>query len=214
MSIKIDLKIFLFGVLFLLTNQIEIYAVIMIFALLHELGHLCAGLALGFKPKSMGINPFGFQIEFKTKIEDYNKKIKKGNELCLKKIVIALAGPIVNLFIVIICLLINEKTIISKEIIIYSNILLVIFNLLPIYPLDGGRVLKQVVHIFKGKEEACKMLNAVSKITVILLTVMVSSLILYIHNIAFVLILPYLWYLALKTQKEYKIYKRALQILQ
>ena len=104
MSIKIDLKIFLFGVLFLLTNQIEIYAVIMIFALLHELGHLCAGLALGFKPKSMEINPFGFQIEFKTKIEDYNKKIKKGNELCLKKIVTALAAPLVNLFIVMICL--------------------------------------------------------------------------------------------------------------
>ena len=213
MSIKIDLKIFLFGVLFLLTNQIEIYALIMIFALLHELGHLCAGLILGFRLKSIGVNPLGFQIEFKTKTEDYNKKIKQGNELCLKKLVIALAGPLVNLFIILICFFINNKLIISKEIIIYSNILLAIFNLIPIYPLDGGRILKQVIHIFKGKEESYKKVNSVSKITVILLTIMVSISILYIHNIAFLLILLYLWYLVLKNQKEYNLYKKALNIL-
>ncbi len=40
MSIKIDLKIFLFVILFWLTSQIELYAVLMIFALIHELGHL------------------------------------------------------------------------------------------------------------------------------------------------------------------------------
>ena len=40
MSIKIDLKIFLFVILFWLTSQIEIYAILMIFALIHELGHL------------------------------------------------------------------------------------------------------------------------------------------------------------------------------
>ena len=214
MSIKIDLKIFLFGVLFLLTNQIEIYAVLMIFALLHEIGHLCAGLVLGFKPKSIGINPFGFQIEFKTQIEDYNKKIKQGNELCIKKLVVALAGPLINLFIILSCIFINEKTIIPKETIIYSNILLAVFNLLPIYPLDGGRMLKQIVHIFKGREEAYKKINAASKITVILLTITVSILILYIHNIAFVLILAYLWYLTLKNQKEYKTYMQALKILE
>ena len=212
MSIKLDLKIFLFGVLFLLTNQIEIYALLMLFALLHEIGHLCAGVLLGFKPKSIGVNPFGFQIEFKTKVEDYNKKIKKGNELCLKKMVIALAGPIVNLFIILICILINKEMLIAKDTIIYSNILLIIFNLLPIYPLDGGRILKQIVHIFKGKKEAYKRINIISKITVILLTVLVSILILYIHNIAFVLILAYLWYLTLKNEKEYKILNKMYQL--
>lgn len=213
MSIKIDLRIFLFGVLFFLTKQIEIYAILMFFALLHELGHLCAGLALGLKPKALEINPMGFSISFRTNVEDYNQKIKYGNEMCLKRIVIALAGPIVNIFIVLICLFLNHELVIPKENIIYSNILLAIFNLLPIYPLDGGRILKEVIYIYKGKKEAYKNVNTISKITIVLLTIVFSIIILYIHNIALIFILSYLWYLVIKCEKEYKLYIRTAELL-
>lgn len=213
MSIKIDLRIFLFGVLFFLTKQIEIYAILMFFALLHELGHLCAGIALGLKPKAIEINPMGFSISFKTNVEDYNQKIKYGNEMCLKRIVIALAGPIVNIFIVLICLVFNHELVIPKENIIYSNILLAIFNLLPIYPLDGGRILKEVIYIYKGKKEAYKNVNTISKITIVLLTIAFSIIILYIHNIALIFILSYLWYLVIKNEKEYKLYIRTAELL-
>ena len=212
MSIKIDLRIFLFGVLFFLTRQIEIYATIMFFAFLHELGHLCTGLALGFKPKIMKMTPFGFQIAFKTCIEDYNKKIKQGNELCIKRIIIYLSGPVMNLFLILSCLLGNIELMIPKDIIIYSNILLAIFNLLPIYPLDGGRILKEIVHIFKGRKIAYQKSNFISLATVIILTIITSILILYIHNIAFLIILAYLWYLVIRNQREYEIYEKTLEL--
>ena len=47
MRFRIDLKIFIFLVLFYFTKQIEIYALIMIFAIIHELGHLVAGILMG-----------------------------------------------------------------------------------------------------------------------------------------------------------------------
>ena len=169
------------------------------------------GLTLGFKPNNIKVNPFGFQIHFKVNTEDYNKKIKKGNELCVKKIVIALAGPAVNLIIAIICLLISMYYT-NIAIIVYTNLLLAIFNLLPIYPLDGGRILQEIVNIQKGKQEAYRITNSVSKITIIILTAIVSIVILYIHNIAFILILIYLWFLVIKNEKEYiiknKIYEQ------
>ena len=201
MSIKIDLRIFLFGVLFFWTKQIEIYATIMFFAFLHEIAHLCAGLALGFKPKTMKITPVGFQIAFKTKIEDYHKKI-----------VLYLAGPMINFLLILVCFLWKTELMIPKETIIYSNLLLAIFNLLPIYPLDGGRILKEVIHIFKGRKVAYQKSNLISFITVIVLTIMVSISILYIHNIAFLLILIYLWYLVIKSQKEYEIYEKTMEL--
>lgn len=52
MSIKINLKIFLFAVIFYLTKQIEIYAMLMIFAFFHEMGHLLCRHFYGVKAKN------------------------------------------------------------------------------------------------------------------------------------------------------------------
>lgn len=77
MQIKINLKIFLFFIIFIITKQIKIYAIIMLFALIHELGHLAMGIVLGFKPESISIIPTGFSIKFKADSTNYNTEIKK-----------------------------------------------------------------------------------------------------------------------------------------
>ena len=100
MKFKIDLKIFIFLIIFLLTRQIEVYATIMFFAIIHELGHLLAGVLLGMKPEKMEIKPYGISISFKILYDDYNQKIKQGNLLEIKKIIVALAGPITNAIII------------------------------------------------------------------------------------------------------------------
>ena len=115
MSIKVDLKIFLFAIVFWFTKQIKIYAILMILGLIHELGHMICGICLGLKPSSIKITPVGFQILFKNCVQDYNKKIKKGNEVCIKKIAIAFAGPLVNMFIAIIAFFMPQNMAISKE---------------------------------------------------------------------------------------------------
>lgn len=203
MRFKIDLKIFIFLIIFLFTRQIEVYATIMFFAIIHELGHLLAGLLLGMKPEKMEIKPYGISISFKILYEDYNKKVKQGNLLELKKIIVALAGPITN--VIIILLIWNiEMAIINKLLIIYSNILLILFNLLPIYPLDGGRIFKGILYILFGKRKAEKYTNNMSFACLLLLTLISSILVYYLKNISIFLIIVCLWIIYIKQDLIYR----------
>ena len=57
MQIKLNLQIFMFALFFFITKQIEVYFVFMLFAFLHEMGHMLIGIALGFKLKKLEILP-------------------------------------------------------------------------------------------------------------------------------------------------------------
>lgn len=210
MRFRIDLKIFLFAILFYFTKQIEVYSMVMLFAILHEFGHLLAGLLLGMKPEKMEIMPYGVSISFKLTPKDYNKKIKRGNQLELKKIIVALAGPITNVMIMIIVLQMNLNVVLSLMI-LYANLLLILFNLLPIYPLDGGRVIKGILHICLGKVKAEKYTNHISFVTLLVVTFISSIVIYQAENIAIFLIVLVVWGIFIREDRIYakknKIYK-------
>ena len=69
--------------------------------------------------------------------------------------------------------------------------------------MDGGRVLKEVLHIIFGKKKAYKVTYIISKTVLILLTMLSSIAILYIHNIAILIIIAYLWYLEIVEIRRY-----------
>jgi len=212
MRFRIDLRIFIFLILLYLTNQIEIYALIMCFAIIHELGHLLAGIVLGFRPNKIEINPFGVSIGFKVNLKDYNKKIKKANIIEEKKIFVAMAGPIVNLLIIFIANSLNIN-IYEKIMIIYSNLLLILFNILPILPLDGGRILKGILHINFGRDKAEKYTCNISFVLLIILTAISSIVILYFKNIAIFLAIIFLWILYMKEEKVYQNRKKIYELI-
>ena len=203
MRFKIDLKIFLFLIIFYFTKQIYLYALIMIFAFIHELGHLFAGVLTGMRPEKLEIKPYGVSVSFKLFPKDYNSKIGLGNRLEIKKIIIALAGPLTNALIILVVTMLEIEASL-KLLIIYSNILLIIFNLLPIYPLDGGRIIKSIVHIIFGKKDAEKYINNVSFISLIIITFISSILIYKLENIAIFLIVIVLWIMYLREDIKYK----------
>lgn len=212
MIFRIDLKIFLLLILFYFTNQIEIYTLIMIFAIIHELSHLFAGLVLKMKIKQITLMPVGLSIEFIIPYSDLNEKILKSNKLELKKMFIAIAGPLINIIIIFIVFFLNIKLEL-KHLIIYSNLLIAVFNLLPLYPLDGGRILKSVICLIKGKRKAESLINRISNIMFFLIIFIFSILIYYLKNFAILFVMIYLLYIVTKENKIYRMKMQMYKIL-
>lgn len=197
MKIKVDLKIFLIIILYILTKNIKVFAISFIFILLHELGHAITGIILGLKIKKININVFGLSIEF----ENY------GKERLNNKIIIDMAGPAINIITFIIAV------IFKNEEIAYINILLAIINLLPIYPLDGGRIVKNLLLKSHNYKQVVGYTEKISKDTLIIITAISSLVILYIKNFGIFLVIIYLWSIALKEWKKNQIIKRAFQAI-
>ena len=191
MRIRIDLKILIFLIIFYFTNQIRIYLIIMLFCFIHEIGHIIAGLILKMKPEKLEIMPFGLSSSFYIDFNDKNFNIKE--------IFVVLAGPLTSLALVILCRYINLISITTQEA-VYSNILILIFNLIPIYPLDGGRIIKRILQIKFGSIKSEKLINKISNITIIILTIISSIAIYYFENVAIFLVCIFLWIIALKEK--------------
>lgn len=200
MKIKINIQIFAIALVLILTKQIEVYAWLMLFALIHELAHMCAGLSLKLKTKALEVQAFGISIVFES-FENLEKN----------KIIIASAGPFINILIAILFSFIHIK---ASGIIVNTNVLLAILNLVPIYPLDGGRILHAIICLKNGKKIADEVVYKTSNALVIVMTALSSILILVYKNIGLFLIIAYLWVIVLKENKRYLLKKRINNVLE
>ena len=181
MRIRIDLKIFIFLILFYFTNQVRIYLIIMFFSIIHEIGHILTGLILKMKVEKLEVMPFGLSVAFYINFNDKYFKIKE--------ILVALAGPLTSL----------ALAIYIKNIeVVYSNILILLFNLIPLYPLDGGRIIKGILQIKLDSIKTKNIINKISYITMIIFTIISSIAVYYYKNVAIFLTCMFLWSITLR----------------
>ncbi len=110
--------------------------------LAHELGHATVAQRLGVKVRRITLLVFGGIAELETESETARAELR-----------IAVAGPVVSLVLGVVFLVLSGLAILLDQPAIeaplvylgVANLLLAIFNLVPGYPLDGGRILRAIV---------------------------------------------------------------------
>ncbi|MBO9729677.1 MAG: site-2 protease family protein [Chitinophaga sp.] len=126
--------------------------------LLHELGHALAAAKFGIHSNNIILLPIGGMIN-----------MEKIPEHPIQEVIISLSGPLVNLLISgILALFIRgnlfpwnaSQNMVAIQAdnflyyLYYANIVLAIFNLIPAFPMDGGRVLRGILALFTTSDKA------------------------------------------------------------
>jgi Zn-dependent protease/CBS domain-containing protein len=127
--------------------------------LLHEFAHAFVSARYGIRTLEIVMFPIGG-------ISRMQRRAKPGQEFW-----IALAGPVINVVIgaAIFWYLFSQRRIVNiyalneptdanlLERIALGNLILAAFNLLPAFPMDGGRMLRSVLSRFKTEDEATRI---------------------------------------------------------
>lgn len=120
---------------------------VILFSALHELGHLIALLICKGKPDRLVFAYYGIGLKHSSDLNDFSE------------LIFLSAGIVVNLFF---CIFNIKRDI---------NLALLIVNALPIYPLDGGRILKIILNAFFNLTISDMIFKAISVFIIILLII-------------------------------------------
>lgn len=142
--------------------------------LLHELGHSLAAMGYGIPVKDITLLPIGGVA-----------RLERMPEKPLHELVVALAGPAVNVFLAMVLLPVIFALSLSQSIplsfsltvrgglsgllsfLFLANVSLAIFNMIPAFPLDGGRVFRAFLGFFTDYLKATQIAATVGRILAI-----------------------------------------------
>lgn len=171
-----------------------IYIIFIVSITFHEIGHIIMSKILKVKIDKPRFNFFG-----------YSSKIN--NDKFLYKAIVLVSGPIINFIIsVIVCNLKIDYEL--KITFFYMNLFLGIVNLFPILPLDGGNILKILFEQRLGFEKSTRICLMLSKIILVILSLIYCFTIFVIKNIWIFFSLIYLWIIYIEEEKRFELYTK------
>jgi len=131
--IYLDKSFLFFLVIVIITGSFNDFILYFSLLVIHELGHTITGICLGYRLDKISFYSYGGVTKFNMMM----------NVPLRKELLILVMGPIVQ----IIGYLILKIYVDSNNLMLYHYTLL-IFNLLPVYPLDGGRIINLFCNYF------------------------------------------------------------------
>lgn len=193
---KLNKRIILQLIIFFILSFKFDLALAFFWIIIHELAHYTVVLRLGLESKEFKLHILGAMLE-----------IKGYDELSAKeKLIICIAGPLLNLIMTIVFSIIyifisNNQYILSS---IEINLVLCIFNLLPTYPLDGGKILGALLEkkmIFKDINELLVKISYAFGIGIILISI-IGIVVLESFNITSLLAGIFIIYLSYNERRK------------
>ncbi len=137
---------FIFGLYFAFIGKVFSFIICTLVAILHELGHFFASSKLGYKLNKITLMPYGAIIKGDISDLKYADECK-----------IALAGPLINLLTACVFMALwwfIPEVYAFSDLIVFTSISLAVINLLPCYPLDGGRFLYATLALLFSRKKA------------------------------------------------------------
>ncbi|WP_026693781.1 site-2 protease family protein [Peribacillus kribbensis] len=117
-----------------LTAQFTYLCMLFFVILIHELGHAAAAQYFSWRIKSIKLLPFGGELETE----------EHGNRPAREELVVALAGPLQHIWMALLAFGLYGGHMLEGGVFysfLFMNTMILLFNLLPIWPLDGGKLL-------------------------------------------------------------------------
>jgi stage IV sporulation protein FB len=152
---------FIFGLYNAITGQIFTFIIYTVTAVVHELGHSFVASSAGYRLDKITLMPYGAVVSGQIEGLNFSDELK-----------IALAGPLINigvgLFFVASWWMFPE-TYAFTDIVASANFSMAIINLLPVFPLDGGRVLMASLAQRIGGKKASKICTVTGIIVAVIL---------------------------------------------
>lgn len=133
------------------------YVIVLFCIFLHELGHVFAGRLAGVRCHSIFVTPFGCVAKFE---DDH---VRSEQQLLLIG-----GGPLVSLILTVSLIGLNggvnwaDPSVDLLNLITIGNVVVLLLNLLPAYPLDGGALINAVARRFIGDELAMSISHAIT----------------------------------------------------
>lgn len=190
---------FVVGFYYALTGRIFAFLIYAFTAVIHETGHSVAAGRTGYRLNKITLTPFG--------------AVASGNIEGLKfydELFIAAAGPLVNLAVGLLFVAfwwIFPETYAFTDLAAEANFTLAAVNLIPAYPLDGGRILSALLSLKCGEERAAKICKVTSVALAVLLIAGFIYTLFYTPNVSLVIFAVFVFVGAFDRSKENKYVK-------
>ena len=163
------------------------FIIIIILLFVHEVGHFLSAYFLGVEVDKISLYPYGGISSFKMDL----------NESSFKEFIILIMGPLFQFIAYFILIKISFFSNYIEIIKVYHFSIL-FFNLLPIYPLDGGKLLNILLNLKLSFRKSFLFSIYFSYIIVFIIFIMVFPYFFKINTILMIILLLY------KINDEYK----------